>query len=117
MSAVNILGIVGSARPRRIGELCGFGKPGSVLIFPYADADPGKTLITVTNTNKSYRYCGGGEPDIFEGTVRVKFLFVFGDFCQVANEVITLTPNDTYSVFLDEINLGANGEKGRALVR
>lgn len=92
-----------------------FGRPGSLLMFPYVNTNDGRTLITITNTNRSYVYCGGGVPDIFEGTVRLEFRFVYGDFCQVADRQITLTPADTYSVFAEDIGL-QDGEEGWLMV-
>lgn len=90
------------------GNLTGFGRPGSVLIFPYVNSGIGKTLVTITNTNGDHNYCGGGVPDIYGGTVRVKLFFVFeeegpaGTVCSLQDRIITLTPNDTYSFFADD---------------
>jgi len=106
------IGVNGAIGGMETGEICSFGKPGSVLIWPYVNNEEGKTLITITNTNTSHVFCGGGVPDIFEGTVRLKLLFVHGEFCQVGNQIITLTPADTISVFLDELNVGGVGEEG-----
>lgn len=92
-----------------------FGRPGSLLMFPYVNTNDGRTLITITNTNRSYEYCGGGVPDIFKGTVRLEFRFVYGDFCQVADRQITLTPADTYTVFAEDLGL-QDGEEGWLMV-
>lgn len=102
----------GTVGVEEAGMICPFGKPGSVVIWPYVNSDEGKTLISLTNTNSSHIYCGGGEPDIFEGTVRIKFLFIHGEFCTVGNQIITLTPNDTFTAFVDDMNLGGGGEEG-----
>jgi len=92
------------------GFLHGFGNPGSVLFFPLVDTGEGRTQITLTNTNSNHNYCGLGQPDIFEGTVKVELRFVFplGDeieICGLSDDLICLTPNDTYTVFADETNL------------
>lgn len=94
-----------AAPPTELGMISPFGKPGSVVVWPFVDSDDEKTLITLTNTNSSHEYCGNGTPGIFEGTVRVKFLFVAENNgqCNVIDKLITLSPNDTFSAFLSDI--------------
>jgi hypothetical protein len=87
-----------------------FGKPGSVMIYPYVNTAEGRTLVTITNTNGSHVYCGEGVPDIFEGTIRVKLVYVFPEegpggqiVCSLEDRILVLTPNDTISFFADDL--------------
>lgn len=99
---------MGVGVPTELGEISPFGKPGSVVIWPYVNAQDDKTLITITNTNASHEYCGGGTPAIYEGTVRIKFLFVTAD-CGVQDRIITMSPNDTFSAFANDLNFFGEG--------
>jgi hypothetical protein len=89
------------------GLIAPFGKPGSVLIYPYVNSADSKTLVTITNTNGSHVYCGGGIPDVFQGSVRVKLIYVFPEgepeFCVLEDRELLLTPNDTISFFADDL--------------
>jgi hypothetical protein len=63
--------------------------PGSLLLFPSFDSNPGSsTVLTVTNTNA----------DTLTGTVAVEFVYVEKDTCLEFNRTHILTPNDTLTV-------------------
>jgi hypothetical protein len=77
-------------------------EPGSVLVFPFFDARPGKlSIITVTNVNTSRKV----SPNNFRGgDVQVHYYYIDGQECLEFNRSEFLTPGDTLSVLASEHN-------------
>jgi hypothetical protein len=72
--------------------------PGSVLLFPYYNANPAQgaaTLISVTNTNGSRMV---GPNNYRKGDVVLHYFYVDGDTCRITNRRELLTPNDILTV-------------------
>ena len=64
-------------------------EPGSLLLYPeYQNGQGRVTVVTVTNTN-----C-----DALDGEVEVEFKYIQGSNCLEANQAVTLTPCDTFTV-------------------
>ncbi len=91
---------LGHTQSRPLGEMCNFGRPGSVVIWPYVDRD---TLLTLTNTNQSHIYCGLGQPDLFQGGVKVKFIFQSANCDETDNKIRDLSPADTLTIRADAL--------------
>jgi uncharacterized repeat protein (TIGR01451 family) len=76
-------------------------KPGSVLIFPYYTSDASNpnrtnTRISITNVENQWSAC-------------VHLFFVDGTSCSVADATLCLTPNQTASFLLSDIDPGTSG--------
>jgi len=86
--------------------------PGSLLLYPEFDnRQANLTLVTVTNTNEDTSFFGN--TNIFNGTVRVEFVYIAKyDLshqvidCTEFNRTETLTPNDTFSALTSFHNPG-----------
>ncbi len=77
-------------------------EPGSVLIFPFFDARPGKlSILTVTNVNTSRRV----SPNSFrQGDVQIHYYYIDGVDCLEFNRTQFLTPGDTHTVLASQHN-------------
>lgn len=86
---------VATAQPREF-------EPGSVLIYPFFDARPGKvSMITVTNVNTSRKVA----PNQFRnGDVQLHYYYIDGIECLEFNRSEFLTPGDTLTVMASEHN-------------
>ncbi len=75
-------------------------EPGSLLVFPFYDARPGRTcILTVTNLLSS-RVRGTG---VFrEGDVQIAYHYSGSDGCLVFDRSELLTPGDTLSIIVSE---------------
>ncbi|MEQ8768635.1 MAG: hypothetical protein RL885_32310 [Planctomycetota bacterium] len=83
-------------------------KPGSVLIYPVYDSDPGSgTLISITNTKDDPSF---NQNTNLNGVVDVHFVYIDGDYWSEFNRYERLTPNDTFSTLASAHN--PNSEKG-----
>lgn len=88
--------------------------PGSVLLFPYYNADTNRgpvTVFAIANTNASRVV---GRNNFRAGDVNLHFYYVNGRTCRYANKVAFLTPNDIETVVAQEHNPG--GGQGYLLV-
>ncbi|MEQ8768636.1 MAG: hypothetical protein RL885_32315 [Planctomycetota bacterium] len=73
--------------------------PGSVLIYPIYDSNPGSgTLISITNTKNDPSF---NPATNLNGVVDVHFIYIDGEDWNEFNRYERLTPNDTFSVLAD----------------
>ncbi len=83
-------------------------KSGSVLVFPYYTSDASNpsrtnTRISITNVENSWQAC-------------VHLFFVDGASCSVADSYLCLTPNQTTSFLMSDLDPGVSGYMVAVLV-
>ncbi|MEQ8762794.1 MAG: hypothetical protein RL885_02625, partial [Planctomycetota bacterium] len=83
-------------------------KPGSLLIYPSYDSDPGSgTVISITNTKDDPSF---NQNTNLNGVVDVHFIYIDGDYWSEFNRFERLTPNDTFTILAGVHN--PNSETG-----
>ncbi len=82
--------------------------PGSLLIYPSYDSDPGSgTVISITNTKDDPSF---NQNTNLNGVVDVHFIYIDGEYWTEFNRFERLTPNDTFTVLAGVHN--PNSETG-----